>query len=144
MEPELKEAFVGAIMRFKKVDICAGQKDQLQFSELVVMGKASSGCVCGGKGMNVSEIQQVLHLSKPAVSQTLNGLEKKGYITRTIDPSDRRKITVTLTPAGQKELESGMCCYDRELNEVLERFGAASTKQLIGLISRLIKIIEEI
>lgn len=107
------------------------------------MGKASAGCACAEKGISVSEIGRELYLSKPAISQTLNSLEKKGYITREIDKDDRRKIMVTLTPEGDRKLKEGMRCFDQELNKTLEQFGAENTKKLIELLGYLVTMLEE-
>lgn len=56
---------------------------------------------CPDKKVYVSDIQSNLYITKPAVSQMLNTLEKKGYVIREIDKSDRRKIAVALTSEGQ-------------------------------------------
>lgn len=144
MEPGLKTAFISVIMRFKRIDACyAFKTNDVQFSELAILGKASAGCACTEKGVSVSEIGQALYLSKPAISQTLNNLEKKGYIIREIDRQDRRKILVTLTAEGNEKLKEDRHCFDLELNKALERFGTANTKKLIQLLDCLMDILDE-
>lgn len=130
-------------MRFKRIDICPLESECLQPSELAVMAKASSCCGCGERGVCVSEIQRNLHISKPAVSQTLNSLEKKGYVTRAIDPVDRRKITVLLTQEGEKALSLAKRRYMESLDGVLDRFGSENVKNLLYLVNGLMDILEE-
>ena len=47
------------------------------------------------------EIGGDMHVSTARIAQALNSIEKKGWITRQIDPGDRRKILVRLTPEGK-------------------------------------------
>lgn len=54
--------------------------------------------------MNVTstkEIAQQLDVSTSAVSQLLNKLEEKGYITRMVNPKNRREILLALAPKGE-------------------------------------------
>lgn len=138
MELELRGQFISLITRFKKIDICASSSSQLQVSEMAIMIRALPE-----GNVNVSEIHQSLHISKAAVSQTLNTLEKKGYIIRKIDPADRRKIMVTVTLVGESELKKAKRLYDETMDRVLEQFGLENTKTFIKLMEDLIKIIEE-
>lgn len=143
MESASKEQFMAAIFRLKKAAAYFPETDGLPFSELAVMCRVSAGCAFGKDGFSVSQIQQEMHISKPAVSQVLNNLEKKGYIVRAIDSGDRRKITVTLTRDGESELASAIGCRDRLLERVFEEFGHENVRTLIRLVNRLMDILEE-
>lgn len=143
LELPLREQFIFAMMRFKRIDLCPHLMGSLNHSELIVMARVSDGCFCEEKGAAVSDIQQDLFVSKSAVSQTLNNLEKKGYIIRTIDTDDRRKITVTLTPEGKKVLAEAQCGYDESIDQVLEQFGEENVKLFLELVNQLINIFEE-
>ncbi|MFJ9704924.1 MarR family winged helix-turn-helix transcriptional regulator [Streptomyces sp. NPDC101234] len=46
-----------------------------------------------------------LGLSRAGVSKTLGKLEKRGFITRTPNPADRRAALVTVTEAGAKAVD---------------------------------------
>ena len=144
MDPRFREVFITTVIRFKRIDFQNGTAACLQPNELLIISRAANGCACTKKGYHVSEIHQDLHISKPAVSQALNSLEKRGYIIRTIDPDDRRKITVRVTGAGEAELENAREYYDRALKEVLNRFGAENTETLLVLLDRLMNILEEL
>ena len=52
-----------------------------------------------------SEIGSDMNVSSARIAQTLNSIEKKGWITRQIDTDDRRRILVRLTPEGKNETE---------------------------------------
>jgi DNA-binding MarR family transcriptional regulator len=46
------------------------------------------------------ELLYLLDMSKQALGELLNKLERSGYITRTISKEDRRAMNITLTPEG--------------------------------------------
>lgn len=144
MISESKEQFLVAMYRMKKSASCMASTSNLQFSELAVMLKASGGCSVCEQGYSVSEIQSTLHISKPAVSQVLNNLEKKGYIARSIATGDRRKIMVTLTADGEAELDNAMRCQDERMGRVFEQFGEENIRVFIRLVNRLMDILEDL
>ena len=58
-----------------------------------------------GEEVLPSEIGHEMDVSTARIAQTLNSIEKKGWITREINVNDRRKIIVRLTPLGRTEAE---------------------------------------
>lgn len=54
----------------------------------------------GQKKLLVKDIVDRMEVSASRLSRILEGLEKKGYLKRTIAPDDRRSIVVSLTPKG--------------------------------------------
>lgn len=144
MVTESKERFFLAVLRMKKIAACFPKTSDMQTSELAVMYKASEGCSRDESGFMVSDIQKSLHISKPAVSQVLNGLEKKGYIVRSIDSGDRRKIIVTLTQDGEGALQDAVRCHNEVVNQVFSQFGEDNARLFIQLVNRLMDTLEEI
>ena len=49
-----------------------------------------------------SDLSEQSHASTARIAVVLNTLEKKGLISRAIDPTDRRRILVSLTNVGQE------------------------------------------
>jgi len=64
-----------------------------------------------------SDISSAMGISSSRIAATLNSLESKGYITRQIDTSDRRRILVTLTEKGREQEEA----HRRQLSETIEK-----------------------
>lgn len=87
--------------------------------------------------LDVPQIQKKLNISKPAISYILNTLEKKKYITREIDPKDRRKVSISATPEGKAAAEQSKKKYDEIWHEILTRFGEDNMRQLLKLMSDL-------
>ena len=50
--------------------------------------------ICRAPGRSQEELARELCLNKSTVARTLNGLEEKGYLTRTPLPHDRRQLAV--------------------------------------------------
>jgi DNA-binding MarR family transcriptional regulator len=55
---------------------------------------------------SISELAAAKNISRPAVSQAVEALVKKGLLTRVQSGQDRRYVEVTLTPAGNDLLDS--------------------------------------
>lgn len=58
--------------------------------------------------VRVCEIAEKLRISPPAVSRILRHLEEKGYISRTVDNSDRRNTFVKATKLGEQIFNSNL------------------------------------
>lgn len=137
MDGNLKEQLIRVMLRFKKLGMTFPLGFDIRMGELFVMNGIAGNTSC-------SDIQSNLYITKPAVSQILNTLEKKGYVNREIDKSDRRKISVTLTPQGQEILKETKKYADMTLGTTISRFGEENTRQLISLLTQLVDISEEI
>jgi DNA-binding MarR family transcriptional regulator len=57
-----------------------------------------------GPEMGQDQLVEQLDVSKPAISRTLNSLDRKGFVTRRPDPDDKRAHLIRLT---EKALEIG-------------------------------------
>lgn len=147
MDGELKSQFFGAIMRIRKMDAMFSAECAIQMNELAILQSIAGSCECEercGMNLNVPDIQKRLHISKPAVSYILNTLEKKKYITREIDPKDRRKISINATPEGKAAAEDFSRRFDGMWDLLLARFGEEDMRRLVELLMRLMVISGEI
>ena len=52
------------------------------------------------QGASLSEVAEHVGLTLPSVSKMVDGLVTRGLLTRATDPGDRRRLTLSLTPAG--------------------------------------------
>jgi DNA-binding MarR family transcriptional regulator len=144
MGSSLKDSFLSASFRFKKLDACYPSHCCISLNEWVIMDKITNGCVCTSSTLNTTEIQTCIQLSRPAISQILNSLEKKGYIIRGIDSTDRRKLYVTATSKGNTVLKEAKTSYEQVLNEVVSEFGEEDMFHMIDYLNRLVDIYETV
>ena len=86
---------------------CAGR------TQARVLGLLAQG------GMTQREIQEKLQIQPGSVSELTGKLELKGFVTRSRDEKDRRRVVLTLTPAGQRAALTG--AEQAQLEALLEK-----------------------
>jgi len=140
----LKEQLIASMQRFKKVGKSFPQGIELNMGEFFVLDRISGNMPCSSTDLSSSEMHNHMHFTKPAVSQMLNSLEKKGYVHREIDTNDRRKIVITLTATGNIVLEQAKAYFNDQMDQTITQFGEENTRQLIFLVNRLTEITAEL
>ena len=142
MSSELREQFFTSIVHFKKLESALSSECEMQMNEMVILQSIAGTCCreCPCMNLDVPKMQKKLNISKPAISYILNTLEKKKYITREIDPKDRRKVSISATPEGKAAAEQSKKKFDELWYELLTRFGEDNMRQLIGLMGELDKL----
>lgn len=144
MNPNLKSEFINLMFRLKKIRIAQLPGVNLRMGELFVMRKIAAHPFDSDSSMDLADIQNSLHVTKPAVSQMFNALEKKGYINREIDPKDRRRFITSLTPAGEQITFAMREHADQAITKTIARFGEENIIQLINLFDHFIDIVEDV
>src|ERR1700748_1660176 len=84
----------GSAMR-KALD--AAEYDDIPGNGLYVIG----GLALGAGDVPLGQLVKELRVSKQSAGQLVDALVMRGYLERTVDPDDRRKLTVTLTERGR-------------------------------------------
>ena len=85
------------------------------------------------EGLKSSEIGNHFHMSRPAVSQMLSSLEKKGFIERTICPEDRRVIYVRLKPEAKPRFEAYRKEIMERVDDIFDQLSEEEVQQMIAL-----------
>lgn len=96
------------------------------------------GGVANRRG-SIGDLIRELDVTKQAASQLIDTLVVRGYLSREIDPADRRRLSITLTDRGvaaAAAVRSGVADVDAEL---AERCGV---RQLAGLRAGLLALHE--
>ncbi|MDR3293376.1 MAG: MarR family transcriptional regulator [Clostridiales bacterium] len=148
----LKENLMRSIFRFKKVGVAVpqgesgGELEDLDISpsELFCMKSFSENSLESEKNVCSTDMQNLLYITKPAISRILTSLEEKGYVEREINKRNRRKLTVTLTDKGAETLRRAEKKVDEALSEVIRRFGESETLQFIEIFNRFADIADEV
>jgi DNA-binding MarR family transcriptional regulator len=58
-----------------------------------------------GEPMLTGEVAARMHVTSGSVTSVLDNLEKKGFVVRSDDPADRRRVLVDITAAAQAVLD---------------------------------------
>jgi DNA-binding MarR family transcriptional regulator len=83
--------------------------DDIPGNGLYIIG----GLAIGDGGIPVGQLVRELRVTKQAAGQLVDTLVLRGYLDRTSDPDDRRKLIVTLTPRGRAAAETQAAARDR-------------------------------
>lgn len=150
MQQNMQIQLIQSIFKFKKLmttgigmDITKDNKS-VNMTELILMNGVVNNAIDSENNINLSDIREYLSISKGAVSQMLNSLEKKGLINRDIDKNNRRNLIVTLTPEGRQILERQYNEFSDRLEEIINRLGEDNVKQMHKIVNRMIEIIDEL
>lgn len=91
-----------------------------------------------GARIRPSDISQRMGISTARIAATLNALEAKGWVTRQIDPADRRRILVALTQAGRDQAEETNQAVRREVCRMLKALGDQDASDYVRILGRLV------
>lgn len=89
------------------------------------------------EGCTVSTLTRLMRVPQPAVSRTLRGLENNGYIRREVCREDRRNTYVTLTAAGETEVQRANQLLEEFHRGIQKRFTQEESDQVMELLRRL-------
>jgi len=84
-----------------------------------------------------SEISNEMGISSARIAAALNSLENKGFVTRQIDPSDRRRILVQLTPAGREQARKHRQLMLSAMANMLAYLGEGDAEEYIRITGKL-------
>ena len=90
----------------------------------------------GEHGLTPTQIAERSYLSSARTANVLRALECKGWIRREHDTADRRRVTVTLTEAGEEERARRRAQMDAEAGEFLRQLGAQDASEAIRILKR--------
>ncbi len=91
-----------------------------------------------------NEISRFMNISTARMAAALNGLERKGMLTRRIDPSDRRRILVELTEEGRRYTDEQRLEMLGHLTQVIERLGEHDAVEFVRIMGRVADIFAEV
>ncbi len=85
-----------------------------------------------------SQLSRSMAVSTARVAAILNKLEKKGFVQRSADPDDERKVIVTLTDKGCFEVSLSTKNVLIHLSKILESLGPEDAKEYIRIQKKLL------
>ena len=87
-----------------------------------------------------SEISNVMGISSARVAAALNSMERKGLINRQIDPIDRRRILVSVTPQGKELADDRRKEMLDKTSDMLALLGEEDAKEYIRITRRMAEL----
>lgn len=84
-----------------------------------------------------SDISNAMGITSARIAATLNSLEGKGLIRRTIDTQDRRRILIDLTEEGKERVKEHNQMIMTTTTKMLQYLGEADAKELVRIMKKL-------
>jgi DNA-binding MarR family transcriptional regulator len=89
----------------------------------------------------ITELAAEERVTQPAITLLVNRLQERGWVERIPDPSDRRAVLVSLTPAGEEVFERLRAEYRALLHEEMATLEDSEVQTLAAAVSILDKLI---
>ena len=97
-----------------------------------------------GKASTQRDLARFAKVEQPPMAQMLARMERDGLIERARDPADGRSSRIVLTKAAQQRMPEAMTALFHGNREALVGFTEAEASQLVDLLTRLIKNLDQI
>ncbi|WP_051114170.1 MarR family winged helix-turn-helix transcriptional regulator [Actinopolymorpha alba] len=133
------QVFVRAMSRTKQAALTRHGLDVWQYQTLLDLRRRGAPYHA-----TPSELASSLQLSPAAMTKRLDALERAGFVRRTPDPGDRRRIVVTLTDQGLAAWEQTVGEQSTVEIDALGHLSLAQRKQLAALLRRLVLAADEL
>ncbi|NMN00814.1 MarR family transcriptional regulator [Bifidobacterium sp. DSM 109958] len=85
-----------------------------------------------------SQVAEALNATSGRVSTLLASMEKKGLITRDVDPDDRRMVRVSLTDAGREQARRGIDEMRSAMGWIFSQMGERRTREFVDLVEEFV------
>jgi len=110
--------------------------DDIPKNGLYVIG----GLALGAGGVPLGQLVKELGVSKQGAGQLVDTLVLRGYLERTMDTEDRRKLTVTLTERGRAAAAAQAAAREKIDTELLARVGQENVTRTRHTLAALIDL----
>lgn len=94
--------------------------------------------------LTMGELSEVLDVPLSTATRLVDWLVESGYAERLPDPRDRRVVRVALTKAGQEFYQTIQEFIRQRVQQILSRFTAEEREDLVLLMQKLMKVMEEL
>lgn len=134
--------FFNTMMAFKKLNI-SSMLPEITHGDHVLLYRISCLEDSGQGKVKVSQVVRSMGCPPPAVSRGLRSLDNKGYITRTVDETDRRNTFVALTEEGKEALTEANSIIEEFADAVFSNMGEDNMEKLITQFQRFVDVSRE-
>ena len=97
-----------------------------------------------GKPLLTGEVATRMHITSGTVTSLLDNLERKGYVVRSNDPGDRRRVLVDITPAAQLVLDDVLPGIQLVTRHLMARLGNQQLDTLLDLLAEVRTAVAEL
>ena len=96
--------------------------------------------VAASHSLSVSDIVERLDAGAATASQLIRAMEERGWLERTLDPADRRRHLLSLTPDGERLVAEVREHQRARMRLLLEQLDTEEREHLVELVERIAAI----
>ena len=86
--------------------------------------------------INRKYLEKTMALSGPSITNSLNGLEKTGFISRNNNPADGRNLSIDVTAKAKQFIEEKSSVLSKSEELVTEGMSSAEKAMFVSLLTR--------
>ncbi|MET0309641.1 MAG: MarR family transcriptional regulator [Sphingomonas sp.] len=144
-EPRWAQVTMPALLRHARTTYGTAMRAALVeggYDDVPANGMYVIGALAWGEAP-LGQIIRELRVSKQVAGQLVDALVLRGYLEREVDPSDRRRLTVTLTERGRAAAEAQTRAREAIDAKLLARLDATKIAHARETLATLIEMREE-
>ena len=86
--------------------------------------------------MLTGEVASRMHITSGTVTSLLDNLERKGFVVRSSDRDDRRRVLVDITPSAQAVLNQALPAIQQVTRYITERISVDDQQALLDTLDK--------
>jgi len=94
--------------------------------------------------MLTGDVASRMHITSGTVTSLLDNLERKGYVVRSSDREDRRRVLVDITPAAQRVLDDTLPAVEQVASLIMNRIGVQRQQALLDILADITQAIADL
>jgi DNA-binding MarR family transcriptional regulator len=132
------ETFFRAVRRAKGRASAQPPEHKVSFAQYHLLAPLSDG-----GAQTIRALAEAADVAPPTATRMLDGLDRDGLVIRTPSATDRRCVTVDLTPAGRDALERTETAIAAGRARIADSLTDEEREQAAALLRRLAVVVEE-
>jgi MarR family transcriptional regulator, organic hydroperoxide resistance regulator len=94
--------------------------------------------------MLTGEVAARMHITSGTVTSLLDNLERKGYVVRSSDRGDRRRVLVDITPGAEALLDQALPAIQQVARRLTDRIGPQRQQALLDILDEVRRAVTEL
>ncbi len=91
--------------------------------------------------ISIGDLSKQMHVSAPTVTGVIDRLVRNGYIRRTHDKIDRRKVNVELTNKGSRLVKRFLSEINKRWYKILMRLAEKDREDYLRILKRIVEVL---
>ncbi|HZP30710.1 MAG TPA: MarR family transcriptional regulator [Acidimicrobiia bacterium] len=97
-----------------------------------------------GQPMLIGEVASRMHITSGTITSLIDNLERKGYVLRSSDADDRRRVLVDITPAAQSVLDDLLPEVQQLTVALIDHIGQKRQEALLDILAEIRQAINDL